>query len=143
LKTPAAKTGTVHTFLLPEGWPQPRGYSNGAVAEGRMVFTGGLIGWDQHERLAVGLVAQVRQTLANVLAVLAVAGAGPEHIVRMTWYVRGMDQYRGSRKEIGAAWREIMGPVYPPMALVEVVRLVEEDALVEIETTAVIPEGAK
>jgi enamine deaminase RidA (YjgF/YER057c/UK114 family) len=135
----------VHRLLQPEGWPEPKGYANGALAEGRMVFTGGLIGWDKDERLAVGLVAQVRQALANIIAVLAEAGAGPQHIVRMTWYVRDVPQYREARKEIGAAWRAVMGSVYPPMALVEITRLVEEDALVEIETTAVIPysEGGK
>jgi enamine deaminase RidA (YjgF/YER057c/UK114 family) len=135
----------VHRLLQPEGWPEPKGYANGAVAEGRMVFTGGLIGWDADERLTNGLVAQVRQTLVNILTVLAEAGAGPEHVVRMTWYVRDVSQYRETRKEIGAAWREVMGAVYPPMALVEINRLVEEEALVEIETTAVIPysEGLK
>jgi enamine deaminase RidA (YjgF/YER057c/UK114 family) len=104
-----------------------------------MVFTGGLVGWDQQGRFARGFVAQTGQTLRNILAVLAEAGAGAEHIVRMTWYVCSIDEYTASRKDIGAAWREIMGPVYPPMALVEVRRLVEEAALVEIETTAVIP----
>jgi enamine deaminase RidA (YjgF/YER057c/UK114 family) len=132
---------TVHRILQPEGWPSPRGYSNGISARGRMVFTGGLVGWDENEQFAEGLAAQIRQTLANTLAVLGAGGAGPEHIVRMTWYVCSVDDYLRHRKEIGAIWRELIGPIYPPMALVEVSRLVEGKALVEIETTAVVPEG--
>jgi enamine deaminase RidA (YjgF/YER057c/UK114 family) len=132
---------TVHRILQPEGWPSPRGYSNGVTATGRMVFTGGLVGWDEHEQFQDGLAAQVRQTLANTLAVLAAGGAGPEHIVRMTWYVCSVDDYTASRKEIGAIWRELIGAVYPPMAVVEITRLVEPKALVEIETTAVVPES--
>jgi enamine deaminase RidA (YjgF/YER057c/UK114 family) len=131
---------TVHRILQPEGWPSPRGYSNGVTAKGRMVFTGGLVGWDEHEHFKDGLAAQIRQTLANTLAVLAAGGAGPEHIVRMTWYVCSVDDYAASRKEIGAIWRELIGAIYPPMAVVEVSRLVESRALVEIETTAVVPE---
>jgi enamine deaminase RidA (YjgF/YER057c/UK114 family) len=131
--------GLVHRVLQPEGWPPPKGYANGVVATGRMVFTGGLVGWDASGKFPDGFVAQVRQTLMNTRAVLEVAGAGPEHMVRMTWYVRDMDAYLASLKEVGAAYVEAMGRNYPAMALVEVSRLVEPAALVEIETTAVLP----
>jgi enamine deaminase RidA (YjgF/YER057c/UK114 family) len=132
--------GIVHRVLQPEGWPQPKGYANGVVASGRMVFTGGLVGWDAAGQFPDGFVEQVRQTLINTLAVLATAGAGPEHMARMTWYVRDMDAYLSSLKEVGAAYVGVMGRNYPAMALVEVSRLVEPAALVEIETTAVLPE---
>jgi enamine deaminase RidA (YjgF/YER057c/UK114 family) len=132
--------GLLHQVLQPEGWPPPKGYANGVAATGRMVFTGGLVGWDADGRFPDGFVAQVRQTLTNTRAVLATAGAGPEHMVRMTWYVRDMDAYLASLKEVGAAYVETMGQNYPAMALVEVSRLVEPAALVEIETTAVLPE---
>ena len=134
------KNGLLHQVLQPDGWPPPRGYSNGVAATGRMVFTGGLIGWDADGKFPDGFVAQVRQTLLNTLAVLATAGAGPEHMVRMTWYVRDMDAYLASLKDVGAAYVEVMGRNYPAMALVEVSRLVEPAALVEIETTAILPE---
>jgi len=136
---PGNRVAGSHRLLQPEGWPEPKGYANGVLAEGRMIFTGGLVGWDKDGRFARGFVAQVRQTLQNTIDVLAVAGAGPHHIVRMTWYVTSVDRYRRSRKELGAIWRETMGASYPPMALVEVKRLVEKVALLEIETTAVIP----
>jgi enamine deaminase RidA (YjgF/YER057c/UK114 family) len=124
--------------LLPAGWRPPKGYANGMVAEGRMVFVGGQIGWDAEERLADGFVAQARQALANIVAVLAEAGAGPEHLVRLTWYVTDMDAYKANLKPLGAVYREVMGANYPAMALLEVVRLVEPGALIEIEATAVI-----
>ena len=127
------------TVLQPPGWPKPKGYANGILATGRTVFVGGQIGWDEHGRFPGGLAAQVRQTLVNTVAVLAEAGAGPEHVGRMTWYVCSIDDYLAALPEIGKAWREIMGRHYPAMALVQVVRLVEAAALVEIETTAVIP----
>jgi enamine deaminase RidA (YjgF/YER057c/UK114 family) len=136
---PSAGRGTVHRLLQPEGWPEPRGYSNGVSAEGKMVFTGGLVGWDETGRFPPDFVGQLRQTLVNTLAVLKVAGAGPEHIVRMTWYVVDIDAYRGERKALGAVWRELIGSVYPPMAVIGATALVEKAALVEIETTAVIP----
>ena len=134
------KNGLLHQVLHPDGWPPPKGYANGVAATGRMVFTGGLIGWDADGKFPDGFVAQVRQTLLNTLAVLATAGAGPEHMVRMTWYVRDMDAYLASLKDVGAAYVEVMGRNYPAMALVEVSRLVEPAALVEIETTAILPE---
>ena len=134
------KNGIVHQVLQPEGWRAPRGYANGVAASGRMIFSGGLIGWDTKGSFPPDLVGQVRQTLQNTLAVLKAGGAGPEHIVRMTWYVTDMDAYLASAKELGSAYREIMGRAYPAMALVQVTRLVEPAALVEIETTAVIPQ---
>ncbi|MCK1520377.1 MULTISPECIES: RidA family protein [Bradyrhizobium] len=125
--------------LQPSGWPVPKGYANGMAAEGRIVVTGGVIGWDDEERLAEGFVAQVRQTLGNIAAILAEAGAQPEHLVRLTWYVVDMDEYLTNLKELGKAYRAIFGAHYPAMALVQVVRLVEKAARVEIEATAVIP----
>jgi enamine deaminase RidA (YjgF/YER057c/UK114 family) len=130
----------VNRVLLPEGWPRPRGYSNGVEATGRMVFVAGQIGWTPEGVFAVtGLAGQFRQTIENTLAVLAEAGAGPEHIVRMTWYVVDKNEYLASLSEIGAAWRELVGPHYPAMAVVEVKGLIEDAARIEIETTAVIP----
>ena len=130
-----------NTVLLPDGWPVPRGYANGILARGEMVFVGGMIGWDADGRFADGFVAQTRQILMNIVAVLDQGGARPEHVVRMTWYVVDMDEYRASLTALGAAYREIMGTHYPAMALVEVNRLVEPDARLEIEATAVIPPG--
>ena len=126
-------------ILQPSGWPVPKGYANGMAVEGRIVVTGGVIGWDAEERLADGFVAQVRQTLGNIAAILAEAGARPEHLVRLTWYVVDMDEYLGNLKELGRVYREVFGAHYPAMALVQVVRLVEKAARVEIEATAVIP----
>lgn len=125
--------------LLPPGWPKPKGYANGMLAEGRMVFTGGMIGWDATETVADGFVAQVRQTLQNIIDVLAEAGAGPEHLVRLTWYVTDIEEYMASLREVGGAYRDVIGRNYPAMAVVQVVRLVEPAARVEIEATAVIP----
>jgi enamine deaminase RidA (YjgF/YER057c/UK114 family) len=137
----AAGAGTVHRLLQPAGWPEPKGYANGISASGRTVFTGGLVGWDEDGRFPPDFSGQLRQTLVNTLAVLAAAGAGPEHIVRMTWYVTDMDAYLGARRSLGPIWRELFGAIYPPMAVIGVSRLVEKAALVEIETTAVIPEA--
>jgi enamine deaminase RidA (YjgF/YER057c/UK114 family) len=128
--------------LLPPGWPRPKGYSNGISARGRMVFTAGVIGWDEEEKLvADDLVGQFRQVLANTLAILAEDKAGPEHIVRMTWYVTDRDDYVANLAGIGAAWRELIGRNYPTMAVVQVAGLVEPGALIEIETTAVVPDA--
>jgi enamine deaminase RidA (YjgF/YER057c/UK114 family) len=131
-----------NTILNPAGWPQPKGYANGIKARGEMVFTGGMVGWDEKQQFPQGLVAQIRQTLKNVAAVLAAGGARPEHIVRMTWYVTDMEQYRSSLAQVGEAYRDVMGRHFPAMALVEVKSLVERAALVEIEATAVIPDWA-
>jgi enamine deaminase RidA (YjgF/YER057c/UK114 family) len=122
-------------ILQPSGWPAPKGYANGMAAEGRIVLTGGVIGWDSEGRLAEGFIAQVRQTLRNIAAILGEGDAGPEHLVRLTWY----DEYLASLKELGQIYREIFGTHYPAMALVQVVRLVEKAARVEIEATAVVP----
>ena len=128
-------------ILQPPGWPQPKGYSNGISAKGRLIFTAGIVGWDEQESFpSYRLHEQFAQALRNTLAILAEDGAGPEHIVRMTCYVIDRGDYLNSRDEIGAAWRELMGRNYPAMALVEVKGLVESAALVEIETTAVVPE---
>jgi enamine deaminase RidA (YjgF/YER057c/UK114 family) len=109
------------------------------AAEGRIVVTGGVIGWDAEERLADGFVAQVRQALSNIAEILAEAGARPEHLVRLTWYVVDMDEYLANLRELGKSYRATFGAHYPAMALVQVVRLVEKAARVEIEATAVIP----
>ncbi|MDJ1157500.1 RidA family protein [Chelatococcus sp. SYSU_G07232] len=129
-----------HATLLPPGWPQPRGYANGMAAKGRFVLTGGQVGWDREGRFPADFVAQVRQTLENIRAVLAAGGAGPEHLVRLTWYVCDMDAYRASLRAIGEVYRAVIGRHFPAMAVVEVSRLVEPDALVEIEATAVVPD---
>jgi len=126
-------------MLQPSGWPAPKGYANGMAAEGRIVVTGGVIGWDHEERLAKGFAAQVRQALANIAAILAEGDARPEHLVRLTWYVVDIEEYLSNLKELGKIYREIFGSHYPAMALVQVVRLVEKAALVEIEATAVVP----
>ena len=128
-------------ILQPPGWPRPKGYANGISASGRMIFTGGIVGWDEHESFPdYALAGQFARALRNILAILAEDGARPEHIVRLTCYVVDRHDYLHSRDEIGAAWREIMGSHYPAMALVEVKGLVESAALVEIEATAVVPE---
>jgi enamine deaminase RidA (YjgF/YER057c/UK114 family) len=126
-------------ILQPSGWPAPKGYANGMTAEGRLVVTGGVIGWDQQGRLQKDFVAQVRQALSNISAILTEGGARPEHLVRLTWYVVDMEEYLASLKTLGQVYREIFGSHYPAMALVQVVRLVEKAARVEIEATAVVP----
>lgn len=129
----------LHRILQPPGWPRPRGYANGIVAEGRFVFTGGLVGWNEEGVFPDGFVPQTRQTLLNIMAVLKEAGARPEHLVRLTWYVTSVEQYLADPQGLGSAYREVIGKYYPAMATVEVTRLVEPRALVEIEATAVIP----
>jgi len=134
-----AKASRGAQVLQPSGWPIPKGYANGMAAEGRIVVTGGVIGWDAQERLAKGFVAQVRQALANIAAILAEGDSRPEHLVRLTWYVVDIEEYLANLKELGQIYREIFGSHYPAMALVQVVRLVEKAARVEIEATAVVP----
>jgi len=131
--------GEPNTVLQPPGWPQPRGFAYGIRARGEMVFVAGMIGQDERGRFAEGFVAQTKQALANIATVLAQAGASPQHIVRLTWYVRDMDEYLADPQALGAAYREIMGRHFPAMAVVEVNRLVEPQARVEIEATAVLP----
>lgn len=130
------------TALQPPGWPKPRGYANGMMGTGRFVLVGGQIGWDEHGKFPPGgLLPQIGQALKNILAVLAEAGGGPEHIARLTWYVTDMDAYRASLAELGPVYRAVMGKNFPAMALVQVVSLVEPEAVVEIEATAIIPQG--
>lgn len=127
--------------LLPEGWPRPKGYANGVAAAGEMVFVAGQIGWTPAGAFEeTTLTGQFRQTLDNTLAVLASAGARPEHVARMTWYVTDKRAYAAALSEIGAIWREKMGRHYPAMAVLEVSALIEDQALIEIETIAVIPQ---
>jgi enamine deaminase RidA (YjgF/YER057c/UK114 family) len=128
------------TALQPPGWPAPRGYANGMMGRGRVVLVGGMVGWDEQGRFPAGLVAQVRQALTNILAVVKEAGGGPEHIGRLTWYVTDMEEYRSSLKDLGPVYREVMGRHFPAMALVQVVALVEREARVEIEATAILPD---
>lgn len=127
--------------LLPEGWPRPSGYANGIeVSAGRLIFVAGQIGWDETGAFPdPSFVGQFRKTLENTLAVLAEAGAGPEHIVRQTWFITDKRAYLDVAREVGSVWRELMGKNYPAMAVVEVSALMEDTAVVEIETTAVVP----
>jgi enamine deaminase RidA (YjgF/YER057c/UK114 family) len=127
-------------ILQPPGWPRPRGYANGVTAEGRLVFVAGQIGWDATGSIVSDdLVEQLRQTLENTLAVLREAGAGPEHVARMTWYVTDKREYLARTRELGEIYRALMGRHYPAMAVIEVSGLIEDRAKLEIETTAVVP----
>ncbi len=128
-------------ILQPKHWPVPKGYSNGMMAEGRLLVTGGVVGWNEAGEFPEGLVAQARQVLENIRTILAEGGANPEHVVRLTWYVVDMDDYLANMRELGSAYRSVFGTHYPAMALVQVVRLVERAALLEIEATAVVPSG--
>jgi enamine deaminase RidA (YjgF/YER057c/UK114 family) len=131
-------------ILLPKDWPRPKGYSNGIAAEGRMIFVAGQIGWDSGGRFpSATLAGQFRQSLLNTLAVLKEASAGPEHVVRMTWFITARAEYIAARSQLGAVWRELMGHHYPAMSVVVVAGLIEPEAKIEIETTAVIGEGAQ
>ncbi|NIA56035.1 RidA family protein [Massilia sp. TW-1] len=128
-------------ILQPPGWPRPRGYANGVAARGRLVFVSGMIGWNGHgEFESDDFAGQARQALLNVVAVLHEAGARPEHIVRMTWYVVDKREYLAASAAVGAAYREIIGAHYPAMTAVEVRALIEDRARVEIEATAVVPD---
>jgi enamine deaminase RidA (YjgF/YER057c/UK114 family) len=127
-------------ILNPPGWPRPRGYSNGIAVSGRQIFVAGQIGWDANGRFSSARLAdQVKSALENICAVLAEAHAGPEHIVRLTWYVTSREEYRGDLPAIGAAYRAVMGKNYPTMSVVQVVALMEPEAKVEIEATAIVP----
>lgn len=128
-------------FLQPPNWSRPKGYANGVMEKGRMVFLSGMVGWNPHSQFeARDFAGQVRQALKNIVEVLVQANARPEHIARMTWYVVDKQEYVNSMKEIGAAYREIIGRHYPAMTVVEVSGLIESEARVEIEVTAVVPE---
>ncbi len=130
-----------HEFLQPPGWATPKGYSNGVVASGRQVYLAGQIGWNESQQLvSSAFAAQFRQALQNIVTLLAQAGGRPEHLVRLTWFVTNLDEYRAEVKDIGAAYRDVIGRHYPPMSVVQVVSLVEQGAKVEIEATAVVPE---
>ena len=127
-------------FLLPDGWAPPRGYANGVAAEGRMVFVAGQVGWNAQRQFETDdFVAQVEQALTNMVAVLRSAGAGPEHLVRMSWYVTDKIAYVTRQKELGQIYRNVIGRHYPAMTLLVVAGLLEDRALVEIEGTAVLP----
>lgn len=128
-------------IIQPAGWSRPRGYSNGVAARGEQIFVAGQIAWNEREEIvSADFVEQTAQALANVVAVLHAAGASAEHLVRMTWYVTDKREYAARAKEIGAAYRAIVGAVYPAMTLVEVAGLLEEGAKVEIEATAIVPD---
>jgi enamine deaminase RidA (YjgF/YER057c/UK114 family) len=127
--------------LQPPGWAPPKGYSNGVSVRGRQIFLAGQIGWNESQQLVSNdFATQVRQAFKNIVALLQQAGAGPEHLVRLTWFVTDLAEYRNGVKEIGAAYREVIGRHYPPMSVVGVADLVEKGAKVEIEATAVVPE---
>lgn len=131
----------MHTILQPEGWAKPIGYANGVAATGRQIFVGGQIGWNAECRFETDdFVGQVRQTLENIVAVLAAGGAGPQHITTMTWYFTDKAEYLGNLKGIGQAYREVIGKHFPAMAAMQVVALVEDRAKIEIQATAVVPE---
>lgn len=131
---------STHRILLPDGWPRPKGYANGIAAKGTTVFLGGQIGWNEKGVFASGFVGQVRQALENIAHLLTEAGTSPDTLVRLNWFVTDLAAYTGNLKEIGKAYRDVLGTHYPAMTLVHVVGLVEPDALVEIEATAVIPD---
>lgn len=128
-------------ILHPQGWKPAKGYANGMAATGRMVFTGGLVGWNADCVFETDdFLGQVRQTLLNIVAVLAEAGAEPRHLVRLTWYVTSKEEYLADQKELGRLYKEIIGRHYPAMAVVQVVALIEDRAKIEIEATAIIPD---
>jgi enamine deaminase RidA (YjgF/YER057c/UK114 family) len=127
--------------LQPADWVRPRGYANGIEARGRMIFVAGQVGWDKDQRFQVkDFAGQFEQTLINILAVLREATAGPEHIVRMTWFITDKHIYLGNISKIGDIYRRVMGKNFPAMSVVQIVALIEDDALIEIETTAVVPD---
>ena len=131
----------MHTILQPEGWAKPIGYANGVAATGRTLFVGGQIGWNGNSEFETDdFVGQVRQTLKNVVAVLAAGGAEPRHITSMTWYFTDKQEYLANLRGLGEAYRETIGRHYPAMAAMQVVALVEDRAKIEIQATAVIPE---
>ena len=125
--------------LLPDGWPQPKGFTHGIVADGRTIWVAGQIGMDAAGTMAAGLAAQVEQALRNIVTVLSAAGASPDQVVRLTWYMTDLTQYEAQLKEIGQAYRRVMGRHFPTMSVIGITRLVERTALVEIEATAMLP----
>jgi len=140
---PRASSSSLSRLLPvnPPGWPQPKGYANGISGRGRLVFVAGQIGWNEAQVFTTDdFVGQLDQALRNTVAVLAAAGARPEHIARMTWYITDKHEYLARLPEIGGVWREILGRHFPAMALVQVVALIEDRAKIEIETTALVPD---
>jgi enamine deaminase RidA (YjgF/YER057c/UK114 family) len=134
-------SGSAFAFLQPEGWAPPQGYANGVAAEGRQIYVAGQVGWNARCKFDSGdFSAQVEQALRNVVDVLKAGGAGPEHIVRMNWYIIDKADYQARRKEIGAAYRRVIGRHFPAMTLLVVAGLLEPEAKVEIEATAVVPD---
>lgn len=132
---------TMHTVLLPDGWDRPKGYANGIAARGVQIFIGGQIGWSASQQFeSDDFIAQTAQALRNVLAVLHAADAGPEHMVRMTWYILDRSEYNARLKELGQVYREVIGRHFPAMSCVQVAALIEARAKVEIEVTAVLPD---
>jgi enamine deaminase RidA (YjgF/YER057c/UK114 family) len=130
----------MHQIVQPKGWPRPKGYSNGILAEGKLLFVAGQVGWNTKEEFeSEDFVAQTEQALTNIVSVLREAGAGPEHIARMTWYVTDKAEYLDRLAEIGAVYKRVIGAVYPAMSLVQVAGLIEAGAKLEIEATAVVP----
>jgi enamine deaminase RidA (YjgF/YER057c/UK114 family) len=130
---------TALTVVQPPGWPAPRGYSNGIAGTGRVLMVGGQIGWDASGKFPEGFVAQTAQALRNILAVVREAGGGPEHVARLTWYVTDIEEYRTALPALGAVYRDTFGRWYPAMTLVQVAALVEREARVEVEATAILP----
>lgn len=137
--SPDIAEGSPHQVLQPADWPRPKGYANGMAAQGRIVLTGGVVGWDESETFPADFVGQAHQCFRNIRAILAEAGAAPQHLVRLTWYVTDMEEYLASPRELGAAYRDVFGRNFPAMATVQVIRLVEKAAKIEIEATAVLP----
>ena len=128
-------------ILQPPNWPQPKGYSNGIVARGNMVFLAGIVGWNEKEKFEnKDFAGQARQAIRNIVTLLDEAGARPEHIVRMTWYLVDLDEYMASMKELGQIYQQEIGKVFPAMTGIKVAGLVEKEARLEIEVTAVIPD---
>jgi len=127
------------SVVHPPSWPRPKGYSSAMMGTGTFILLSGQIGWDEAGKFAEGMAAQTAQALRNILAILTEANAGPEHIARLVWYVTDMAAYRAGTKEIGAAWREVMGRTFPAMAVIGVSSLVEPQACVEIEAVAILP----
>ncbi len=129
-----------HTFLHPRGWKPAKGFSNGVVAQGRMIFLAGQVGWNAEQRFeSADFVAQARQALANIVTLIAEAGGQPEHITRLTWFVLDKQEYLSRLRELGDAYRSVMGKHFPAMTLIQVGALVEDAARLEIEATAVVP----
>ena len=130
-----------HDFLHPRGWKEPKGFANGIVARGRLVFLAGQVGWNTEQKFdSADFIAQTRQALENIITLVAEAGGKPEHITRLTWFVIDKKEYLSRLGELGQAYRSVMGKHFPVMTLVQVVALVEDQAKVEIEATAVVPD---